>query len=57
MTSKNFYLRYQAGVLNDELQHCLEWVAAYDAFVETKRLLEATLMRAAIQPAFDEMPA
>ncbi len=57
MTSEDFYKGYQAGALDDELQHCLEWVAAYDAFVETKRLLEVTLIRAAIQPVFDKMPA
>ena len=57
MSSEDFYLRYQAGALADELQHCLEWTAAYDAFVATKRLLEITLMRAAIQPVFSEVLA
>lgn len=57
MSSEDFYLRYQAGALEDELQHCLEWAAAYDAFVETKRLLEVTLMRAAVQPLLSEVLA
>jgi len=50
MSSAEFYRRYQAGVLDDELQHCVEWAAAYDLFVKIRRLVEATLMRAAIQP-------
>ena len=50
MPSADFYEKYQTGSLNDELQHCIEWVAAYDFFVKTKRKLEAALMRAAVQP-------
>jgi hypothetical protein len=54
MSSVEFYEKYQAGSLDDELQHCLEWVATYDFFVKTKRKLEAALMRAAIQPELPE---
>ena len=50
MSSADFYEKYQAGSLDDELQHCLEWVATYDFFMKTKRKLEVALMRAAIQP-------
>jgi hypothetical protein len=50
MPSADFYEKYQTGSLDDELQHCMEWVATYDFFVKTKRKLEAALMRAAIQP-------
>lgn len=48
MSSSTFYQKYQAGLLNDDLQHCLEWVATYDFFVKTKRQLEAALIRVAI---------
>jgi hypothetical protein len=57
MKSDEFYQRYQAGVLNDELQHCVSWAATYNLFSKTKRLLEATLMRAAVQPSLDEVIA
>ncbi len=50
MSSAEFYRRYQAGTLDDELQHCVDWAATYDLFIKTRRLVEATLMRAAIQP-------
>ena len=55
MPSANFASRYQAGKLNDEAQHCTEWVATYDLFVKTKRVVEATLMRAAVQPELAEV--
>lgn len=54
MKSDEFYQRYGAGLLDDELQHCVEWVATYRIFLKTKRLLEATLMRIAVQPALFE---
>jgi hypothetical protein len=54
MSSVEFYEKYQAGSLDDELQHCLEWMATYDFFIKTKRKLEAALMRAAIQPELPE---
>ena len=50
MSSVDFYEKYEAGLLDDELQHCIEWVATYDFFIKTKRKLEAALMRAAVQP-------
>ncbi len=49
MTSVEFYQQYQDGVLNDELQHCLAWVAAFEIFKKTKRQLEASLMRSAVR--------
>lgn len=48
LTSTDFYEQYQAGSLDDELQHCVEWAATYDFFLQTKRKLEAALMRAAL---------
>lgn len=55
MTSEDFYKRYQAGVLNDELQHCLMWAAIYKMFIKTKRMVESALMRTAIQPELDKV--
>lgn len=57
MASADFYPRYQAGTLAEPLQHCVEWAAVYDLFVKTKRMVEATLMRAALQPELSESPA
>ena len=57
MTSAQFYAGYQAGILEDELQHCVEWVAVYRMFLKTQQILESTLMRAAVQPAFQEITA
>ncbi len=50
MSSVDFYEKYEAGSLDDELQHCIEWAATYDFFIKTKRNLEMALMRAAVQP-------
>jgi tRNA U34 2-thiouridine synthase MnmA/TrmU len=50
LSSIEFFQKYQAGELPEPLQHCIEWAALYDLFTKTKRVLEATLMRAAIQP-------
>ncbi len=50
LSSAEFYQQYQAGVLNDELQHCIAWAAAYEIFRKTKRKLEAALMRSAVRP-------
>jgi hypothetical protein len=50
LSSVEFYQKYQAGLLEDELQHNVEWAITYDLFVKTKRKLEAALMRAAVQP-------
>lgn len=57
MSSASFYQRYQTGMLDDELQHCVEWAATYDLFMKTKRIVEATIMRAAIQPELSGVPA
>ncbi len=54
MPSADFHEKYQTGSLDDELQHCIEWVATYDFFIKTKRKLEAALMRAAVQPELVE---
>jgi hypothetical protein len=40
MSSADFYEKYRAGSLDDELQHCLEWAATYDFFMKTKRKLK-----------------
>jgi len=48
MSSPDFYLKYQAGILTDELQHCLEWAAVYEAYIDTKKRIESALMRAAL---------
>jgi hypothetical protein len=53
LPSADFYNAYQAGTLDDELQHCIQWAATYETFVKTKRKLESALMRAVVQP---EMP-
>lgn len=50
MPSAEFYQKFLAGVLDDELQHCLNWFAVYDMYIDEKRALEAALMRAAIRP-------
>jgi len=42
--------------LDDELQHCVEWAAVYQLFLQTQQVLEAALMRAAVQPAGEEAP-
>ena len=55
--SASFALRYQDGKLDDEMQHCIEWAVTYDLFVKTKRVVEATLMRAAVQPELAEVMA
>ncbi len=54
MSSADFYEKYQAGSLDDELQHCIEWVATYEFFLKTKRQLELALMRVALQPQLIE---
>jgi hypothetical protein len=48
--SDEFYAEYRAGLLDDELQHNIEWAATYETFLKTKRRLESALMRAVIQP-------
>lgn len=57
MSSAGFYEKFEAGLLDDELQHCIEWAATYNFFIKTKRQVEATLMRVAIQPElFEPVP-
>jgi hypothetical protein len=51
MPSESFYQQYQAGMLNEELQHCIEWASIYRIFLKTKRLIESALLRAAVQPS------
>ncbi|MBM4458107.1 MAG: hypothetical protein FJ011_10140 [Chloroflexi bacterium] len=57
LSSAAFAQGYEAGNLDDTLQHCTEWIATYDLFVKTKRVVEATLMRAAVQPELAEVMA
>ena len=40
MSSVGFYEKYQAGALDDELQHCIEWVTTYDFFIKTARYIQ-----------------
>ncbi len=54
LSSVDFYEKYQAGALDDELQHCVEWAVTYEFFLKTKRQLEMALMRVAVQPQFVE---
>lgn len=57
MSSADFYENFETGKLEEELQHCIEWAATYNFFIKTKRKVEATLMRAAIQPElFEPVP-
>ncbi len=48
MSSDEFYRQYLEGTLPDELQHCVKWAVLYKAFKQTKRHIEATLMRTAL---------
>ncbi|NKQ34559.1 MAG: hypothetical protein HF973_02980 [Chloroflexi bacterium] len=42
--SADFYKKYQTGLLEDALQHCLEWVATYEFFIETRRQIESAIV-------------
>ena len=53
MESDEFYRKYKAGVLDDELQHCMEWAAFYRMYTKTRRLIENALMRSAVYPTFE----
>ena len=53
-SSAEFYSAYQAGSLDDDLQHNIEWAATYETFLKTKRKLESALMRAVVQPEMVE---
>ena len=48
MKSEEFYRKFQAGQLDDELQHCMKWAAFYDTYLRTRRVLELSLMRSAV---------
>ena len=48
MKSEDFHRQFQAGQLDDELQHCMKWEAFYDAYLRTRRVLELSLMRSAV---------
>lgn len=39
MTSAEFYRQFEAGRLNDELQHCIEWAADCTSFLKLKRVV------------------
>ncbi len=45
MTSNEFYEQFRQGTLDDELQHCIDWAAAFESFNELKRVVESALMR------------
>jgi len=47
LDSADFYQKYQAGQLDDELQHCMEWAALYDTYLRTRKVLKLALMRSA----------
>jgi len=57
MSSVDFYQRYQAGTLDEELQRCIGWVAICDLFLKSRRVLEATLIRSSMLPELDELVA
>ncbi len=57
ISSDNFYAKYQAGVLDDELQHCTEWVGTYKLFIRIRRRLESVLIRTALYPEPEEIAA
>ncbi len=48
LPSADFYRQFQAGTLDDTLQHCLSWAATYEIFLKARRRIEVSLMRAAI---------
>jgi len=47
MTSVEFYEQFKRGVLDDELQHCMDWAGAFEIFTKLKRVVETALMREA----------
>ncbi|MBX3050773.1 MAG: hypothetical protein KF753_04825 [Caldilineaceae bacterium] len=53
MASDEFYRKYNAGILNEELQHCMEWASFYRMYSKTRRAIENALMRAAVYPAIE----
>ncbi|RLT39668.1 MAG: hypothetical protein DWI57_09845 [Chloroflexi bacterium] len=53
MASDEFYRKYKAGVLNEELQHCMEWASFYRMYSKTRRAIENALVRAAVYPEIE----
>lgn len=51
ISSSAFFAAYERGELPEVLLHEVAWAATYDMFLRLKRRLEATLMRAALEPA------
>jgi len=47
LDSADFYKQFQAGQLDDELQHCMEWAALYDAYLRTRKVLKLALIQSA----------
>lgn len=50
LSSPAFFAAYEGGELPEVLGHEVAWAATYDMFLRLKRRLEATLMRAALEP-------
>jgi len=57
MPSDDFHAKYQAGVLDDELQHCTEWASTYKLFMKIRRRLESVLIRTALYPEQERIAA
>ena len=53
MASDEFYRKYKAGILSEELQHCMEWASFYRMYSNTRRAIENALVRAAVYPALE----
>ncbi|MBP7963329.1 MAG: hypothetical protein KBG20_21120 [Caldilineaceae bacterium] len=47
MSSSEFYLKFNAGQLEDELDY-FEWSFIYDAYVKLRRVIESALLRDAV---------
>ena len=50
ISSSDFFAAYEEGELPEPLLHEVAWATTYDMFLRLKRRLEATLMRAALEP-------
>ena len=55
LPSDVFYQRYRAGLLDEALQHRVEWAASYEMYIALKRMVESAFIRAAVQPELSEM--
>ncbi|MFQ5421712.1 MAG: hypothetical protein ACE5EY_15270 [Anaerolineae bacterium] len=51
MSSSTFFAAYEQGSLPEPLAHEVGWAATYDMFLRLKQKIEATLMRASLEPA------